>query len=250
MKKVQLHYITLIVCAIFTVGLISAKGFVEPGLNQLSETEKAEGFILIFDGKTPTGWRGYNRDAFPAAGWSVENGVLFCKGNSGEGRRLGGDIIFDQKFKDFHLKLEWKISEEGNSGIFYLASELRGKPIWHTGPEMQILDDDRHIDATRGVNGNRKSGSLYDMIPANPHNVKPVGEWNAVEIIVSNGLVSHWMNGEKVVEFQINSPEWDRLVNKSKFHDLESFGEYEAGYIGLQDHGDDVWFRNIRIREL
>ena len=211
--------------------------------NTLTEQEKEEGFVLLFDGETTTGWRSYNGNEFPSEGWVVEDGSLHFQAGS-----RAGDIVYDGTFRDFHLKIDWKISERGNSGIFYLGREIEGRPIWHTAPEFQILDNDLHPDANQGVDGNRKAASLYDILPADPQNTKPVGEWNHAEIIVYNGSVFHRQNGEDVVEYQLGTPEWEDMVINSKF-DVDLFGKYIEGVIGLQDHGDDVWFRNIKILE-
>jgi hypothetical protein len=217
----------------------------------LSEEEIAQGFYLLFDGETSEGWRGYNREEFPASGWVIEDGVLMVQGKgTGEAGGEGGDIVYDKQFRDFHLKLEWKVSRGGNSGIFYLAQEIEGEPIWKSAPEMQILDNENHIDGQLGVDGNRKSGSLYDLIPAVPQNANPYDEWNEVEIMVYRGTVVHRMNGEIVLEYHLRTSDWDRMIENSKFADYkEWFGQALEGYIGLQDHGDDVWFRNIRIKE-
>jgi hypothetical protein len=211
--------------------------------NTLTEQEEEEGFVLLFDGETTAGWRAYNGDAFPESGWIIEDGALRCIG----GER-GGDIVYDGTFLDFHLKIDWRISEGGNSGIFYLGREIEGRPIWHTAPEFQVLDNDLHPDAARGVDGNRKAASLYDIIPADPQNTRPVGEWNHAEIIVYRGTVFHRQNGEDVLEYRLGTPQWEQMVEESKF-DVDLFGKYIEGLIGLQDHGDDVWFRSIKIRE-
>ena len=222
--------------------------------NQLSEKEKEEGWKLLFDGKSTDGWRGYLKDSFPEKGWIIEDGALKVQGAGTGEAGNGGDIIFDEEFKDFELSLEWKISEGGNSGIFYLAEEIEGEPIFTSAPEMQILDNDRHPDAKLGKDGNRKAGSLYDLIPARPQNAKPVGEWNKVSILVYRGTVVHTQNGENVVEYHLWTDEWKEMIKDSKFKDWKSFlnagGDDKKGYIGLQDHGDDVWFRNIKIKEL
>ncbi len=220
----------------------------EMAINTLTQEEIEEGFFLLFDGETSTGWRGYNRDAFPQGGWVVEDGLLHVQGaGTGEAGGQGGDVIYDQKFRDFHLKLEWKVSPGGNSGIFYLGQEIEGEPIWKSAPEMQILDNERHIDATLGED--RKAGSLYDLIAANPQNTKPAGEWNLAEVMVYRGTVVHRQNGEVVLEYHLGTPDWERMVAESKFAEYPWFGKYEPGYISLQDHGDDVWFRNIRVKE-
>ena len=220
--------------------------------NTLSSIEKDEGWILLFDGKTAEGWRGYKKDHFPN-GWKVENGTIQCLGSGrGEaGSKEGGDIIYDKEFQNFKLSLDWKISKGGNSGIFYLGQEELDF-IWKTAPEMQVLDNENHPDAKLGVKGNRQAGSLYDLVSADPQNAKPFGEWNHIEIIVFKGSVIHKMNGEIVLEYHLWTPEWNEMVAKSKFPKLnKDWAEVATkGYIGLQDHGDDVWYRNIKIKEL
>ncbi len=221
-------------------------------LNTLTSQEKTDGWVLLFDGKTSNGWRGYKKDHFPT-GWEVVNGTLHCKGSGrGEaGGQEGGDIIYKKQFENFDLKLEWKISKGGNSGIFYLGQETMHE-IWQTAPEMQVLDNANHPDAKLGKNGDRQAGSLYDLIPANPQDAKPYGQWNTVEIIVYRGSVVHKMNGKTVLEYHLWTPEWDTLVAHSKFpHYNPNWAKVaQKGYIGLQDHGDNVWYRNIKIKEL
>jgi len=244
MKKVSLLFALLFVCT-----LIYAQS---DGDNTLTEKEKEDGWMLLFDGKTTDGWRGYKKQTFPK-GWVIEDGALKCNasGRGEAGAVDGGDIIYDKKFSDFYLKLEWKISEGGNSGIFYLGQE-KLETIWRTAPEMQVLDNERHPDAKKGKNGNRQAGSLYDLIPARPQNAKPVGKWNSVEIIVYDGIVIHKQNGKAVVEYYLGTQEWEELVAKSKFpaYNKDWANLAEEGYFGLQDHGDDVWFKNIKIKEL
>lgn len=223
-------------------------------VNALTEAEAADGWILMFDGKTSDGWRGYGKDHFPA-GWTIEDGTLKmnASGRGEAGAEDGGDIIYNKEFENFHWKLEWKISEGGNSGIFYLGQETDEYDfIWKTAPEMQVLDNEKHPDAMLGKDGNRQAGSLYDLIPAKPQNAKPVGEWNQVEIIVYNGTVVHKQNGEVVVEYHLWTPEWEELVAGSKFPALnENWANVaKKGYLGLQDHGDDVWFRNLKVKPL
>ncbi|MDH5366523.1 MAG: DUF1080 domain-containing protein [Cyclobacteriaceae bacterium] len=222
--------------------------------NALTEAEIADGWILMFDGTTSEGWRGYGKDHFPA-GWEITDGTIKMIGSGrGEaGAEDGGDIIYNQEFGNFHFKLEWKVSEGGNSGIFYLGQEnTELGPIWRTAPEMQVLDNEKHPDATMGKDGNRMAGSLYDLIPAKPQNAKAAGEWNQVEIIVYKGTVVHKQNGETVLEYHLWTPEWDELVAGSKFPGLNPDWAKVAskGLIGLQDHGDDVWFRNLKIKNL
>jgi hypothetical protein len=221
--------------------------------NTLTEQEKAEGWILLFDGQTLNGWRGYGRPDVPTA-WSVDSGAIKISGSGhGEAGAVdGGDLVVNQEFQNFELKFDWKVSEGGNSGIFYLAQEIDSLPIWKSSPEYQILDNVNHLDAQLGVNGNRKSASLYDMLPANPQNSKPFGEWNTGGIIVYKGTVIHKQNGANVVEYHLWTPEWEQLIQNSKFAGwqemLNAGGEKRMGLIGLQDHGDNVWFKNIKIK--
>lgn len=231
--------------------------------------QDADGYWVIFDGKTFKGWRGYGKDSVPPR-WIIDDGAIKLNGSgTGEAqRRDGGDIIFDHKFKNFELELEWKVDKGANSGIFYLAREIKtdrdGKeriePIYISAPEYQVLDNENHPDAKMGVDGNRQAGSLYDMIPAVPQNAKPYGEWNKTKIIVYKGTVLHNQNGENVVEYHLWTPQWTDMLEDSKFNSkkwplafelLDNVGgDDHEGYIGLQDHGDDVWFRNIRVKVL
>lgn len=211
-----------------------------------------EGWTVLFDGTSTENFRAYGKETFPEKGWTIEDGALKVNGSGrGEAGGGGGDIITVKKYRNFELSLEWKVSEGGNSGIFYLAQELPRKAIYMSSPEMQILDNDRHPDGRLGKDGNRQAGSLYDLIPAVPQNSKPVGEWNHVKILVYKGTVVHWMNGENVLEYHLWTDQWKQMCANSKFKDWPEFvNPAEEGYIGLQDHGDDVWFRNIKIKEL
>jgi hypothetical protein len=221
--------------------------------NKLSKTEKKEGWILMFNGKNTENWRGFNRPDAPGV-WSVSEGTLFCKAMKNEEAEPGqkGYIIYGEQFSNFHLKVDWKISEGGNSGIFYLGAEEGYSSIVNTAPELQVLDNERHPDAKQGKNGNRLSGALYDLIPAEPQNANPAGEWNSVEVIVKDGLLKHIMNGEEVLSVQLWTEEWKELVAGSKFPKIREdwYDVPREGYIGLQDHGNDVWFKNIKIRKL
>lgn len=219
--------------------------------NTLTQAETEEGWVLLFDGETTEHLRGYNKESFPENGWEVVDGTLHVIGSGkGEAGR-GGDIITKKKYKNFELSLQWKVSEGGNSGIFYLAREKQGQPIWKSAPEMQILDNAKHPDAKLGIDGNRAAGSLYDLIPGKFEAVKPAGEWNQIKLMVYKGTVVHWVNGVNVLEYHLWTDDWKNLVLNSKFKDYEDFlNTADEGYIGLQDHGDDVWFRDIKIREL
>lgn len=217
--------------------------------------------IVLFDGTSLEGWRGYNRTDLPGK-WSIEDGALkFSGSGAGEAQSNdGGDIIFDRKFKNFELSFDWKVAKGSNSGIFYLAQEIPGKPIYISAPEYQILDNVNHIDAGLGEDGNRMSASLYDMIPAKPQNSKPFGEWNNGKIVVYKGTVVHYQNDKPVLEYHLWTDQWKEMLDNSKFskdkwpeaYDLliNVGGDDHEGYIGLQDHGDDVWFRNIKVKLL
>jgi hypothetical protein len=252
-------YIFTILLLMGTLGCSSTKKTTKAdskkgvAVNTLSEKEKAESWILMFDGKTTAGWREYDNDGFPDKGWSIEEGSLKCS-NSGMGEAgFGGDIIFDKQFTNFHFKVEWMIEEGGNSGIFFLAREVPDKKIWYTAPEYQILDNfGTHIDNTLGKDGNRKAGSLYDLIPPDPQNAKGPMEWNSAEIVSYEGTIAYKMNGETTMEFHLWTDEWKAMIADSKFPDFNpDFADVaKTGFIGLQDHGHAVWFRNIKIREL
>ena len=249
----------ILITAVLLMGLISCTSGPKGGdqsdvaINTLSEKEKEDGWMLLFDGETTNGWRGYNMEAFPDTGWSIENGTLKCS-NSGKGEAgFGGDIIYDKQFTNFQLKVDWMIEEGGNSGIFYLGKEIPGQSIWYTAPEMQILDNNSsHIDNITGKDGNRRAGSLYDLIPPVPQNAKGAMEWNSFEIMIYEGTVIHRMNGETVLEYHLWTNEWNEMLANSKFPDFNpDFAKVaKTGYIALQDHGHAVWFRNIKLKEL
>ena len=234
----------------------------KPQVNLDGFPKDKDGYHVIFDGKTFNGWRGYGKDAVPAR-WTIEDGSLKFNGTGfGEAQEAdGGDIIFAHKFKNFELSFDWKVAKGANSGIFFHAQEIKGEPIYISSPEYQILDNVNHADASQGENGNRQSASLYDMIPAKPQNSKPFGEWNSGSITVAKGSVFHKQNGKTVVEYHLWTPKWNELIKNSKFAPGGGFplafnlltnlgGENKEGYIGFQDHGDDVWFKNIRIKIL
>lgn len=229
--------------------------------------QDADGYYTIFNGKDFTGWRGYGKTGVPSK-WIIEDGAIkFLGSGGGEAQQGdGGDIIFTHKFKNFILELEWKVEKRSNSGIFYLAQEVttekdgqtRYEHIYLSAPEYQVLDNANHPDALLGKDGNRQSASLYDMIPAVPQNFKGYGEWNSARIMVYEGTVVHAQNGENVLEYHLWTPAWTDLLQASKFSsekwpiafDLlnNCGGENHEGYIGFQDHGDVVYYRNIRVK--
>lgn len=207
--------------------------------------QKKEGWTMLFDGTSTNKWRGYNKDSFPTKGWKIKNENLVLL--PGEG---GGTIITKKKYCNFILKLEWKISKGGNSGIFYRALEQPREAIYWSAPEMQVLDNANNPDSNKGTNGNHKAGSLYDLIPAQPQNAKPYGEWNSVKIVAKGAHIEQWQNGQQVVEFNLWTPDWYAMLRNSKFVSHPAFGDMRCGHIGLQDHGYKVSFRNIKIKVL
>lgn len=223
-------------------------------MNTLSTEEFAEGWQLLFDGSSIDQWRVYNLPDIPSRGegqgWKVEDGLLVFRPVKSESWSAGLDIITKQQFSDFDLRLEWMIQKGGNSGIFYHVIEQPDKALYWSGPEMQILDNENHPDSDQGRDGNRKAGSLYDLIPAVPQNAKPHGEWNSVRVVSKGPVIEHWQNGEKVLSYTRRTPEWDAMIAASKFAEHPEFGQASRGHIALQDHGDVVKFRNLKILDL
>lgn len=221
----------------------------------ICQVQEKKGWVKVFDGSSVSGWRGYNRADAPGA-WTVEDGALKINRKSSKDKWHAdrGDLIYPVKYQNFELKLEYKVAKGSNSGILYLVTEIPNKLIYHSAPEFQILDNENHPDAKRGKNGNRQAGSLYDLIAANPQVSKPYDTWNSVRIVVKKGHVEHYLNGKKVVKYQLWGEDWKSLVAESKFKSWNEFlmpgGSTQSGYIALQDHHDDVWFRNIRIKKL
>jgi hypothetical protein len=232
--------------------------------NTLSEKEKEEGWQLLFDGKTTEGWHAYNKPEYIGEKWKAENGALVFEGRERfeffvAGRKIelgptnktsdgGLDIIYGTAFENFELKMDWWISEAGNSGIFYtIQNDTIYDEIWKTSPEMQVMDNDKHKD---GLIDKHRAGDLYDLIEANPVRVKEQGEWNSVKIVKNQGKIEHWMNGTKVVEYDLNSEAWKDMFSKSKFKDLTEYATPGPGHIGLQDHDNEVRYKNIKIRVL
>ena len=207
--------------------------------------QKKGKWVKLFDGKSFDGWRNWKKEGLSDK-WKIEDGAMTLT------EKGGGDIITTKMYGDFILELEWKISEKGNSGIMYHVREGNSYCCpYITGPEIQVLDDERHPDSFAGSEGNHKAGSLYDLLPPSDLKaVKPAGEWNKVRIVIQNGRGESWLNGKKVVDFPTKGPEWDAMVAKSKFKNWADFGKFDTGHIALQDHGDKVWYRNIRIKEL
>jgi hypothetical protein len=232
-----------------------AKRHTAVSVNTLTDAERRAGWKLLFDGKTTAGWRGYHREMFPRGRWVVRDNSLHHFAGAGDQSTDGGDIITINQYSNFELSLEWKLAGGGNSGVKYFIDEslppLAGSSIYSgVGFEMQILDDDKHPDAKKGKDGNRTAGSLYDLIAAQGKILKPIGEFNHARLIVNGTRVQHWLNGRKVVEYELGSDRLKKLIAESKYKDTPGFGTRTRGHILLQDHGDAVWFRNIKIREL
>jgi len=202
---------------------------------------QSKNWIVLFDGKSVKGLRGYKMKSFPWDAWKIENGTLKTLVHG-----KGVDIISQDEYKDFELELEWKVQSGGNSGVFYFANE-KGGHIWQSAPEMQVLDDIVHVDGKRTITS---AGALYDLISPAAVVVNPVGQFNQVRIVSKNNHIEHWLNGTKILEYDYQSDDFKKLVAKSKFRDMPYFAKEPKGAIGLQgDHGE-VWYKNIRIRKL
>jgi len=204
--------------------------------NALTGRETSEGWRLLFDGRTTAGWRGFRRQTMPG-GWQAVDGALTRAGEA-------GDIVTADEFGDFELTLEWSLPRNGNSGVLYRVTE-DDDVMWHTAPEYQIIDN-AYKEPLKPV---QYAGANYDLHPPLRDATKPIGSWNQTRLLVRGPHVEHWLNGVKVVEYELWSPDWERRVRESKFKDYPNYGRARRGHIGLQDHGDRVAFRNIKIRE-
>ena len=228
--------------------------------NALTARESEEGWELLWDGKTTAGWRGARLDKFPEGGWIIRDGVLTVQQGDGGESTNGGDIVTEKQFRNFELEIDFRMTKGANSGIkYFVDTDLNKGPGSSIGCEFQILDDQHHLDAKNGVNGNRTLASLYDLIAANAHVFVPTEStpkrsnrygWNRARITVNGATVAHHLNGIKVVEYDRSTQMWKALVAYSKYRKWPNFGEHSSGHILLQDHGYEVSFRNIKIREL
>ncbi|HEX5553618.1 MAG TPA: DUF1080 domain-containing protein [Chitinophagaceae bacterium] len=231
----------LLACILFLGALSACK---TQQLNTLSHREKRSGWQLLFNGKNLDGWHGYLMDK-PGTMWKVRDSAIMLDHTDGG---TGGDLVTNGEYENFDLQLDWKISVTGNSGIIFdVHEDPKYRETYLTGPEMQVLDN---VKASDNKKKDHLAGSLYDLIPCDPSTVHPTGQWNHVRVLLDKGHLTFWMNGKKVVETQMWDAAWDKLVAGSKFHRWKEFATYHKGHIALQNHGHDVWYRNIRIRAL
>lgn len=212
--------------------------------NMLTQQEQKDGWVLLFDGKTTNGWHTYGQTSVNSR-WKVADETLYLDPSSKD----RGDILTSDEFENYHLQLDWKIAKNGNSGVIFNVHDdtAQYKQIWYTGPEMQVLDNAGHPDAK--IHKHR-AGDLYDLIASSKETVKPFGEWNHAEIKLNKGKLDFYLNGTNVVSTTMWDDNWRALVAASKFKDLPGFAAFKKGHIALQDHGDQVWFKNIKIMKL
>lgn len=221
----------------------------EPAPNTLTDAEKAEGWQLLFDGTSTKGWKVFNNKTDGHA-WMADSGTLHLDPKEMKDWQTvgGGDLMSEDEFENFDLKLEWKVDTAGNSGIILFSQvDPKFEHSWHTGPEIQVLDNERHGDR---VYPKHRAGDLYDLVSSSPETVKPALQWNQVEIKVNKGKLEEWLNGTKVLDLMLWDDNFKKLVANSKFKDMKDFAKYTKGHIGLQDHGNKVWYRNIKVRKL
>lgn len=219
-----------------------------PAHNTLTAEEVAAGWQLLFDGVSTDGWRGYNRDAFPEAGWGVMDGDLVVMASDGSEEGMGGDIVSEAQFSNFELVFEFLVTPVGNSGVFYRVEEHPDLALWQVAPEYQVLDDSAYIAMGDMDMNTHLTGDNYDLQSAEVRPSNPIGEWNQGRILVDGNHVEHWLNGQKTVEYEFFSEEWEALVAASKFAPYPQYGRALTGRIGIQDHGHELRYRNIKIR--
>lgn len=243
-----------LITTIAVAGLLTACNTADEKSNgtaaEMKATGSDTGWVALFDGKTTAGWHTYGKTTIGEA-WKVADGAMYLDTTQKDGWQIkgGGDIVTNDEFENFHLKLEWKIAPNGNSGIIFYVHEdtAKYKYVWYTGPEMQVLDNNGHADAKIPKH---RAGDLYDLISCSKETVKPAGEWNEAEIVSNNGKLDLFLNGTNVVSTNLWDSAWKQLLAGSKFKDMADFGTYKKGRIALQDHGNAVWYRNIKIKKL
>ena len=248
------HFITPAIAAVATAASLASATIAQKppappapaeSTNQLTAAEKKAGWILLFDGKSLNGWRGYKKPDTTGTRWQVEDGLLTVNPGNGSDTRGALDIITAVQFDRFDLTWEWRIAEGGNSGLKYFVLEDLPSAIGH---EYQLIDDERHADAKVGPH--RQTAALYDVLPAQNRPLKPAGQFNQSRIVSNGTTVEHYLNGTRVLQYELDSPALREAIAKSKFKDVARFGKLQNGFILLQDHGDRVWYRNIKIRRL
>jgi hypothetical protein len=224
--------------------LASCSSTVKTADNRLTKTDESNGWKLLFDGQTMTGWRTYQNK--PADSWTVNNGTLYCKGSTTDKSDRRADLMTTGQYENFDLELDWKLAPQGNSGIIYLVTEDY-PAAYQSGPEYQLIDD---VNFPEKLEDWQRTGANYAMNPPSVAASKPAGEWNHTRIVVNNGHVEHWLNGKKVVDYQLWTDEWKNKKSTGKWKDAPGYGGAKKGYIALQDHGSEAWFKNIRVKEL
>jgi len=212
--------------------------------NTLTPSEIRTGWKLLFDGKSLKGWRSYQNQVTNS--WTVNNGVMYCKGSETDKSDKRADMITEKEYENFDLSIDWKISPQGNSGILYMVTEEFPRS-YQSGPEYQIIDD---LHFPQKLEDWQKTGANYAMDPAPTAAPNPVGQWNTTRIVVNNGHVQHWLNGKKLLDFQMWTDEWKKKKMEGKWKDAPGYGMSKKGHIGLQDHGSEAWFKNLKIKEL
>ena len=227
-----------------TTAAIAAVTETDSSANKLSDAEKAEGWKLLFNGQNLDGWHIYKGKE--SNSWVAEGGLLHCLGSEKDKSDKRADLTSDDKYENFEFQTDWKLAPKGNSGIIYLASEDE-ESAYLTGPEYQLIDD---VNFPEKLEDWQKTGANYAMGGPLVAAAKPIGEWNTTRIIVNKGHVEHWLNGQKTAEYTFNSPEWKKLKTTGKWKDAKNYGTVKKGHIDLQDHGSEVWFKNMKIKEL
>jgi hypothetical protein len=242
-------FIVALLLFIPSAGSVARQAMKSAAPNTLTDKEKHDGWKLLFDGKTMNGWRGAYMDSLPKKGWAIKDGMLIIQESGGGEASFGGDIVTIDEYGNFELTLDFRLTDGANSGVKYFVIEAQPKtPGSAKGLEYQVLDDAKHPDAKLGINGNRTCASLYDLIPATKKKMNPMGEWNHARILVKGKHVEHWLNGVRVLQFERGGKEFLAHKAESKFKDIPGFGEYPKGHILIQDHGNQVFYRNIKIR--
>ena len=243
------HYLTPAIAAIATAASLASVAITQTpaagAVNQLTAQEKQAGWALLFDGKSLDGWRGYQKPDATGTRWRVEDGLLTVNPGDGSDTRGQRDIITTATYDRFELTWEWRVSEGGNSGLKYFVLEDQPSAIGH---EYQLIDDERHADAKIGPH--RQTAAFYDVLPAENRPLRPAGQWNQSRVVSNGKTIEHYLNGTKVLQYELDSPALRAAIAKSKFKDVARFGKLQNGFILLQDHGDRVWYRNVKVRRL